>query len=142
MKLSTKFSFAIVFGFIFFLLSLQAVWSQDFSFMDMDKDLALLEDLINDTIVNTEEQQKLLNDLRQNLQESGSLIENYETIITEQESLLKDLQTQLNEMSETYRMQSALSARYAQSSKFWRTFTLIAIPVTAVISGGIVALAQ
>jgi hypothetical protein len=41
-------------------------------------------------------------------------------------------------MSETYKMQSALSQKYAQSSKFWRTFTLIAIPVTAIISGGVV----
>jgi hypothetical protein len=31
--------------------------------------------------------------------------------------------------------QLQLSARYAQSSKFWKTFTIVAIPVTAVISG-------
>ena len=122
----------------FFLLSLssQAAWSQDFS--SVDNDLALLENLINDTIANTEEQQKLLEDLKQTLTESGNLIANYESIITEQETLLKDLQTQLKEMSETYRMQSLLSQKYERTSKFWRTFTLIAIPVTALISGGVV----
>jgi hypothetical protein len=41
-------------------------------------------------------------------------------------------------MSETYRKQSALSAKYERSSKFWRTFTLIGVPVIALISGGVV----
>jgi Zn-dependent M16 (insulinase) family peptidase len=118
------------------LLFSQAVYSQDFS--SLDKDLELLENLINDTLNNTEEQQKLLEDLKLNLTESGNIIANYESTITEQENLLKDLQTRLNEMSETFKMQSALSQKYEKSSKFWRTFTLIAIPVTAVISGGIV----
>jgi sensor c-di-GMP phosphodiesterase-like protein len=94
--------------------------------------------LILDTLINTEEQQRLLHDLKQNLDESGNLIADYENIITEQENLLRDLRTQLNEMSETYRMQSALSARYERRSRFWRNFTLIAIPVTAVISGVVV----
>jgi hypothetical protein len=35
---------------------------------------------------------------------------NYESIKAERENLLRDLQTRLNEMSETYRRQSALSA--------------------------------
>jgi hypothetical protein len=34
--------------------------------------------------------------------------------------------------------QSDLSAKYEKSSKFWRTFTLIAVPVAALLSGGIV----
>ena len=101
----------------------QAAYSQPFS--SIDSDLQALENLIQDTIANTEEQQKLLENLQRNLSESGSLIENYESIINRQEQLLSDLQKQLNEMSETYRKQSALSARYAQNSKFWRTFTLI-----------------
>jgi hypothetical protein len=41
-------------------------------------------------------------------------------------------------MSETYRKQSALSAKYEKSSRFWKTFTLVAIPVTALVSGGLV----
>ena len=118
------------------LLSLQAAWSQDFS--SIDRDLMTLENLIQDTILNTEEQQRLLEDLRRSLDESGNLIAAYESIITGQENLLKELQIHLNEMSETYRMQSALSARYERSSRFWRTFTLIAIPVTAIISGSLV----
>jgi hypothetical protein len=72
------------------------------------------------------------------LAESGELIGNYENIIQERESLLKDLQTRLDAMSETYRKQSALSARYEKSSRFWRTFTLIAVPAAALLSGGLV----
>ena len=127
---------AFVLFFIFSLLFSQAAWSQDFS--SIDRDLTALENLIADTISNTEGQQKLLEDLRQNLSESGNLIDSYGNIIQGQENLLAELQTRLNEMSETYRMQSALSAKYEKSSKFWKTFTLVAIPVTALISGGIV----
>jgi ElaB/YqjD/DUF883 family membrane-anchored ribosome-binding protein len=117
------------------LLSSQALWSQEFA--SIDGDLLLLERLIADSLQNTEEQQKLLESLQQNLSESGSLIENYESITSRQERLLEDLQARLNEMSETYRKQSALSAKYAKSSKFWRTFTLIAVPVAAALSGGL-----
>ena len=121
---------------VLFAALLPPLSAQDFS--SIDKDLQALEDLIADTLRNTEEQQKLLEDLQKNLSESGELIESYESIISRQEQSLSDLQRRLNEMSETYRRQSALSARYAQNSKFWRTFTLIAIPVTALLSGGIV----
>jgi len=124
-------------GFIlFFLLAplfSRDVFSQDFS--SIDRDMALLEDLINSTLNNTAEQQKLLEDLKLSLNKSETLIGSYERIIQEQESLLASLRVQLNEMSETYKTQSRLSARYAQNSKFWRNFTLIAIPVTALISG-------
>ena len=120
------------------LLSPQAVWSQEFSFSDLDSDLIQLENLINNTILSMEDQQKLLQDLMLNLDESGNLIANYEKIIQEQENLLRDLRIRLHEMSETYRMQSGLSARLERSSRFWKTFTIVAIPVTALISGGIV----
>ena len=118
------------------LLFSPALYSQEFS--SIERDLDQLESLIAVTLSNTEEQQKLLESLQQNLSESGNLIENYESITSRQEQLLEDLQARLNEMSETYRKQSALSAKYAKSSKFWRTFTLIAIPVTAALSGGLV----
>ena len=129
---------SIVFAlfYIFFSLSSPVAFAQDFS--SIDNDLQTLESLINDTLTNTQEQQKLLEDLRKNLDESGNLIASYKNIITEQEKLLAGLREQLNAMYETYRKQSQLSARYAQSSKFWKTFTLVAIPVTAVISGSIV----
>jgi septal ring factor EnvC (AmiA/AmiB activator) len=117
-------------------LSSQAAFSQDFS--SLDSDLQQLENLITDTLANTQEQQELLNSLKESLNESGQLIAGYESTITAQETLLKDLQHQLTAMSETYRTQSALSERYERSSRFWRTFTLIAIPVTAVISGTVV----
>ena len=139
MKYLSKFVIT-VFCVILFSLSSQVVFSQDFS--SMDKDLQLLEDLINDTITNTAEQEKLLQDLRESLNESGTLIANYENIITGQETLLKDLQTQLNAMSETFKMQSALLARSERRSRFWRNFTLIAIPTAALISGGIVFFAM
>jgi len=131
-----KQSIAAVTCFIFFWLSSQVVFAQDFS--SIDNDLQTLEDLIKDTLTNTQEQQKLLEDLKKNLDESGNLIASYEITITEQENLLASLREQLNAMYETYRKQSALSARYAQSSKFWKTFIIIAIPVTAVISGVVV----
>jgi hypothetical protein len=34
--------------------------------------------------------------------------------------------------------QPALSAKYEKSSKFWKTFTLIAVPAAAIVSGGLV----
>ena len=120
----------------FYLVLPPAASPQDFS--SIDSDLQQLENLIINTLSNTEEQQKLLEDLRKSLDESGSLIGNYETIITGQESLLLTLQTRLNEMSEIYRTQSSLSAKYEKSSKFWKTFTLIGIPAAALLSGGLV----
>ena len=131
-KSSPRFTAAVIL-FIFSSLSSQAVWSQDFS--SIDQDLEQLESLINDSLANTQEQQKQLENLKQNLTASAELINSYENTIKEQETLLADLRKQLTVMSETYKTQSQLSARYAQSSKFWRTFTLVAIPVTAVISG-------
>ena len=119
-----------------FLLFSQDVWSQDFS--SLDSNLQLLEDLIKDTLNNTEEQQRLLHDLKESLSESEMLIESYESIITGQEALLKDLQGRLTELSEIYQMQSGLSARSEQRLKRWKIFTLVGIPVTAVISAGIV----
>jgi ABC-type multidrug transport system fused ATPase/permease subunit len=94
--------------------------------------------LIQDTLENSEEQQKQLEDLRQNLAESGTLLGSYESIIAERESLLRDLQIRLDAMSETYRKQPALSARYDKSSRFRKTFTLIAVPAAALLSGGLV----
>jgi len=135
MKSSGASSLIFVFCFLFCLLLSQAAFSQDFS--SLDSDLLQLENLISDTIAITQEQQKLLESLSGNLAENGILLDNYERIIYGQETLLKELHSQLNEMSETYRMQSALSASYAKTSKFWRNFTLIAIPVTALISGAI-----
>jgi septal ring factor EnvC (AmiA/AmiB activator) len=124
---------AAVILFIFSYLSSPVAYSQDFS--SIDQDLEQLESLINDSIANTQEQQKQLEDLKQNLTASANLIDNYENTIKEQEILLADLRKQLTAMSETYKMQSQLSARYAQSSKFWQTFTIVAIPVTALVSG-------
>jgi flagellar biosynthesis chaperone FliJ len=118
------------------LLLPRAASSQDFS--SLDRDLSELENLIHDTLRNSGEQQKQLDDLRKNLAESGELIGSYENIIAERESLLRDLQGRLNEMSEIYRKQSSLSEKYEKSSRFWRTFTLVAVPVAALLSGGLV----
>ena len=103
--------------------------AQDFS--SIDSDLLTLEGLISDTLRDTEELQKLLEGLQKSLSESGELIESCESVIQGQEKSLAGLQKQLGKMSETYRRQSALSARYARNSKFWRTFTLIAVPAAA-----------
>jgi len=130
-KYSPSLTAVVLFSIFFSLFSL-AAYAQDFS--SIDTDLQTLENLLNDTIANTVEQQRLLEDLKANLQESGNLISNYENIITEQENLLKDLREQLNAMYETFTTQSALSAKSELRLKRWRTFTLAAIPATAVIS--------
>ena|GEM_PF-2006786 len=138
LKSIRRYSSAVRYVILYFALSLlfsQAVFAQDFS--SLDSDLLSLENLIADTIASTEEQQRLLDDLKTNLNASGILIAGYENIIQEQENLLTELRGRLNEMSETYRMQSALSARSERRLKFWRIFTMVALPVTAVISGGI-----
>ncbi|MDR0689836.1 MAG: hypothetical protein LBG08_06180 [Spirochaetaceae bacterium] len=110
--------------------------SQDFS--SIDRDLSALEDLILDTLKNSETQTRQLDDLRRNLAESEALIGNYETIITGRERLLRDLRTRLNEMSEISKRQSDLSRKYAESSRFWKTFTLIGLPAAALLGGGLI----
>ena len=84
---------AAVILFIFSYLSSPALYSQDFS--SIDQDLAQLESLINDTLTNTQEQQKQLEALKQNLNASAELINNYENTIKEQETLLASLRKQL-----------------------------------------------
>jgi len=84
---------AAVICFFFSYLSSPAVYSQDFS--SIDQDLTQLESLINDSLANTQEQQKQLETLKQNLNASANLIANYETTIKEQEILLSDLRKQL-----------------------------------------------
>jgi len=70
---------AVVLLFTFSSLSSPGAYAQDFS--SIDTDLQALENLIADTLANTEEQQRLLEDLRQNLSESGNLISSYESIM-------------------------------------------------------------
>ena len=127
---------AAVLLFVFSSLFSQAVYAQDFS--SVDQDLQQLEALIKDTIANTEPQERLLHDLRESLQESESIIANYESRIQEQEILLQNLQAQLQAMSETYHQRSTLSGKSEQRLKFWKTFTIVGIPTTAVISGVVV----
>jgi paraquat-inducible protein B len=115
MNIKPHFAVSVLFCFGF-LLFLPALWSQEFT--TIDRDLDRLENLIADTLRNTEEQQKLLEDLQKNLSESGNLIENYSSIIDGQERLLADLQVRLNEMSETYRRQSALLAKSEKNQGF------------------------
>jgi septal ring factor EnvC (AmiA/AmiB activator) len=118
---------------ICFLLLPRELFSQEApsAFTSIDSDLLQLENLINDTLLNMETQQQQLEDLKRNLNESEELIGNYESIINEREQSLKELQSRLAAMLETYKQQSALSARYARSSKFWKIFTLIAVPAAA-----------
>jgi len=121
------------FALLLLLASLSELPAQGLS--SIGNDLAQLESLIADTLTNTLEQQRLLEDLKKNLDESGSLIGSYESIITVQENLLRGLQTRLNEMSEIYKTQSSLSAKYEKSLKRWKIFTLIGIPAAALLSG-------
>ncbi|GHV64986.1 hypothetical protein AGMMS49587_18460 [Spirochaetia bacterium] len=91
-----------------------------------------LESLLLDTLSNSETQSRHLEDLNRTLAEN-------EQILRGREQLLTDLRAQLTAMSETFQKQSDLSAKYGRSSRFWKTFTLIGIPVTAVISAGVAA---
>ncbi|MDR0690269.1 MAG: hypothetical protein LBG08_08425 [Spirochaetaceae bacterium] len=118
------------------LLLPQGLSSQDFS--SVGRDLSALEGLILDTLKNSETQMQQLDDLRRNLAESEALIGSYETIITERERLLGDLQIRLNEISEISKRQSALSRKYAENSRFWKTFTLIGLPAAALLGGGLI----
>ncbi|GHV06444.1 hypothetical protein FACS189485_14970 [Spirochaetia bacterium] len=88
--------------------------------------------MLLDTLSNSEQQSRQLEDLNRTLTEN-------EQILHEREQLLTDLRTQLTAMSETFQKQSDLSAKYERSSRFWKRFTLIGIPVTAVISAGVTA---
>ncbi|GHT61787.1 hypothetical protein FACS1894109_20560 [Spirochaetia bacterium] len=88
--------------------------------------------MLLDTLSNSETQSRQLEDLNRTLTEN-------EQILREREQLLTDLRTQLTGMSETFQKQSDLSAKYEHSSRFWKRFTLIGIPVTAVISAGVTA---
>jgi hypothetical protein len=71
-KSSPHFTAIVICFCVFFSLSSPVAFAQDFS--SIDNDLQTLEDLINDTLTNTQEQQKLLEDLKKNLDESGILI--------------------------------------------------------------------
>jgi hypothetical protein len=64
---------------IFFSLSSPAAFSQDFT--SLDRDLAELENLIQDTLENSEAQLKQLEDLQRNLNESETLLRTCESII-------------------------------------------------------------
>jgi septal ring factor EnvC (AmiA/AmiB activator) len=97
-------------------------------FSSIDRNLEELETLIGNTLSSSETLMQQLHDLRENL--NGR-----ETSITAQENLLRELRQRLGALSETYRAQSALSARYERSSRFWRTFTLVGIPAAALLSG-------
>jgi hypothetical protein len=66
---------------------------QDFS--SINRDLAELERLIQDTLANSKAQMKQLDNLQRNLAGSGELIRSYEHVIQERESLLKGLQARL-----------------------------------------------
>jgi len=116
---------------VLFFACLSALPAQDF--IGIDRDLDRLEALIIDSLKDTEKREKLLEDLEANLNKSGDLIGSYENIIQEREKSLEDLREQLNGMSETYRKQSVLSAKYERSSKFWRTCTIVAVPIAAVL---------
>jgi septal ring factor EnvC (AmiA/AmiB activator) len=118
-----------------------ALYSQDSApaFSAINENLDALESLITDTLSNSETQKQQLQDLQQNLTEQERILSEREASIAAQESLLAELRRQLSEMSQTYKAQSALSAKYERSSRFWKKFTLIGVPAAALISGGIVA---
>jgi septal ring factor EnvC (AmiA/AmiB activator) len=119
----------------------QVAFSQEPSpdFAGIEQNLSELESLIADTMNNNETLTRQLQALRQNLTEQEQLLTEREASMTAQEHLLKELRTGLTEMSEIYRVQSSLSAKYERSSRFWKTFSLIAVPAAAILSAGVTA---
>ncbi|MDR1288291.1 MAG: hypothetical protein LBK08_11835 [Treponema sp.] len=132
---------AFVLFFLFFLrASPRALWPQEPPDMrPVFDNLDALENLIGDTLSSSESLLKQLEDLKENLNEQERLLSGKENLLTAQENLLRELRAQLHGMSETYATQSALSAKYERSSRFWKTFTLAALPAAALISGGVTA---
>ena len=126
-----KFSAAAkrIFALCFFssLLFSQAVWPQGFS--SIGSDLSALENLIQ----MKSEKLKMRGCLQSERVGNKPRLQTITFFISNFSFVLR-----LNEMYAIYTMQSALSAKYEKSSKFWKTFTLIAVPVTAAISGGVV----
>jgi hypothetical protein len=118
-------------------LSSSALFAREQSpdFSSIDKNLEALETLISDTLSSSETLAQQLTDLKENLTEQERILNERETSIAAQESLLRELRQQLSEMSQTYKALSDLSVKYERSSRFWRTFTLIGIPVAALLSG-------
>jgi recombinational DNA repair ATPase RecF len=116
--------------FLIFLLLSSPLCSQEAPsiYDNLDK----LENLLLDTLTNSEQQSRQLEDLNTTLAEN-------EQILQEREQLLADLRTQLTSMSETFQKQSELYAKSERRSQFWKTFTLVGIPVAVVISAGVVA---
>jgi septal ring factor EnvC (AmiA/AmiB activator) len=133
-----------------FLLSLPALPPAAFSqelppqpspdFAGIEQNLSALESLIADTLNNNEALTRQLRDLKANLQTQEALLNEREASMTAQEHLLKELRSDLTEMSEIYKEQSDLSKSYERSSRFWKTFSLIAVPATALLSGSLTAL--
>jgi septal ring factor EnvC (AmiA/AmiB activator) len=81
-------------------------------FSSIDSNLEELENLITNTLNNSETLMRQLEDLSLTLNER-------ERLISEQENLLTELQKQLHEMSETYRTLSQYSKSLEAKSKFW-----------------------
>jgi chromosome segregation ATPase len=108
-------------------------------FSTIDSQLEELESLINDTIACNEALEKQLQDLKENLAKQEQISFERGNSIAGQDGLLKKLRSELGEMSETYKAQSDLSAKYEKSSRFWKIFTLLGIPLAILFSSGITA---
>jgi septal ring factor EnvC (AmiA/AmiB activator) len=113
--------------------------SEQTGFSTIDSQLEELESLINDTITCNETLEKQLQDLKENLTRQEQISFEKENSIAGQDGLLRKLRGELGEMSETYKAQSDLSAKYVKSSRFWKVFTLVGIPLAILFSSGITA---
>jgi hypothetical protein len=91
-----------------------------------------IESLLLDTIGTNETQQRQLNDLSQTLSERERLIE-------EQGNSLRTLRTDLGGMSETWKKLSDYSKSLEQKSAFWKRFSIIGLPLAALLGAGITA---
>jgi hypothetical protein len=105
-------------------------------FSNIDQALNLMSDSMN----NEEAVILQLEELKRNSIEQEQILNEKEASIAEQERLLLELRQRLEGMSQIYREQSILYEKSAASSRFWKRFSLIALPVAALLSGGITAL--
>jgi chromosome segregation ATPase len=99
-----------------------------------------LETLMNAMHERNETLQSDINNLETNLAQSGELLHERNASIARLQALLTDLKTQSDAMREAYKRQRQSLQKSEQRLRNWRLFALVALPITAVISGGLTLL--
>ena len=114
--------------------------AQEAPFGSIYTGLDSLETLMNAMQTQNERLQGDINNLETNLAQSGALLNERDASIARLQALLRDLKTQSDAMREAYKRQSHSLQKSEQRLRNWRLFALAALPITAVISGGLTLL--